>query len=79
MELDSMVGDEANTELKGVFMEPQTYSEIQKTKMLIERKPDQSLICSRCHQLKSQNTLLSYKAPEKPQAGQAVQLSDHVA
>jgi hypothetical protein len=40
MELDAMVGDEADAELKGVFMEPQKYSEIQKTKMLIERKPD---------------------------------------
>lgn len=76
IEMDEFMDEQGGA---SVFMEQKKYSELQKTKLLIERKPDQSLVCSRCHQLKSQNKLLHYETPEKPEAGQAVQLSDHVA
>ena len=62
----------------GLLENQKTYAEMQKTKKLIERKPDKSLICSRCHQLKNQNKLLEVKAPERTEAGQAVQLADSV-
>jgi ribosome biogenesis GTPase A len=57
------------------------YSDLEKTKKLVERKPDASLICARCHQLRSQNRLLDYTpyAGEAPRSGQVIKLSESVA
>ena len=51
-------------------------------KRRVERKPDQSLVCNRCHLLKSQRRLLEYDPPDQTEqlaAGRAVKLADHVA
>jgi hypothetical protein len=58
-------------------MEQSTFSEMQKQKRLIERKPSMSLHCNRCHQLRTQNKLI--KTEEKKfEAGVPLKLSDYV-
>jgi hypothetical protein len=64
MYLDGMADDNnLDPESNNAFVPKERYSEIQKDKMLIERKPDYNLICSRCHNLKNQNKLIDYKSP----------------
>jgi len=55
MNLDEMVeeSNDIGSKLKEAFIDRKKYSDIQKTKKLIERKPEASLICSRCHELKN--------------------------
>ena len=59
-------------------MEKSTYSEMQKQKRLIERKPALNLNCNRCHQLRSQNKLIKTEQ-RKFEPGVPLKLSDYVA
>lgn len=54
-------------------MDKAKYSDVVKTQRLIDRKPDSSLKCSRCHSLKNESKLLEYE----PQSD-VTQLAQHV-
>jgi hypothetical protein len=63
-----------------MIMNEDKFSELEKNKRLIERKPDNSLICNRCRMLKSQRKLLEYDPSlEGSEAGKPQKLSSHVA
>jgi len=44
-----MALDDAASGVKGVFMDRAKWSDMEKERRISERKPDASLICSRCH------------------------------
>ena len=89
MELDDLVEGQnikSSSKLKEAFIDRQKYTDILKNKKLVERKPEASLICSRCHSLKNESKLLEYKVYQNVEedgqgikSGQVVKLSDHVA
>lgn len=69
-----------NPASNNLFVDRAQQREIERTKRLVERKPDRSLICQRCHSLKNQNKLLEYDPSTEPTSpGKPVKLADHVA
>lgn len=62
-----------------IFTKQSTFSEMQKLKRLIERKPEMSLICNRCHSLKNIGKLIETERPNEFTPGVPLKLSDHVA
>lgn len=76
MKLESLVEDGSES-----IIREDEYQELLKQKRDREKRPDNDLICNRCHQLKNQNKLLEYKRKEEsspPEPGKIIRLSDHV-
>ena len=63
-------------------MDKQKYTEILKQQKLVDRKPEGSLVCKRCVELKGQNKLIHYNPLDQKPGGkfqtQVSNLSSHV-